>query len=284
MQDPEILHMGLSPMVTGHWIEPDTAAREFYLHKQRQRRRLGEHVYRVLPESEPAQRELANLLAQHLLRDHPGVYRRSGALLHCVQAGVSLPLEDSETLWNSSLWVADDLVVMQAHDGDYRMTAASLCSPSHWRLEDKFGLPLGRIHAVIPDFNARLKPGVDRFLAHLRVDRPVVRYNWGLQLGDALCQRPGEDDPATDETLYYRVERQSLRRLPASAAIVFTIRVYLHPLAALLPVPGALAQLLAAVDACSPAIYQYKDFARVEPALEPWRRLLAHSGSPQGGR
>lgn len=286
MSEPEILHMGLAPMASDCWIEPDTAARDFYLHKQRQRQRLGDRVYRALPESEPAQRELAQLLATHLLRDHPGSYHQTDSRLEYIPAAAALPLEHSEMLWNCSLWVADDLVIMQQQEADYRLTAASLCSPSHWRLEDKFGLPLTHIHEVIPRFNTSLQARVSRFLAHLRADHPVVRCNWGLQLGDGLCQRPGELGGAIDDTLYYRVERQSLRRLPASAAIVFTIRVYLHPLAVLRQVPGALPQLLAAIDTCDPAIREYKDFARMEPALKPWRELCASAttGAPEGGQ
>ncbi|MFO7552014.1 MAG: DUF3445 domain-containing protein, partial [Haliea sp.] len=96
-------------------------------------------------------------------------------------------------------------------------------------------------------------------------------HNWSVQAGNALCVRPGEGSEGTAAELYYRSERQSLRRLPQTGAIVFTIRVYLHPLAALASVPGAIVQLLAAIDACSPALYEYKGFAAVEDALAAWR-------------
>lgn len=270
MQSPELLHMGLSPMPTSAWTEPDADTALFHQHKLRQRQRLGDRVWRALPESVPAQEETAQLLAAHLQRDYPAFYSRQGSSLRCADGEFTVPLNDGEPLWNSSLWIADDLVLMQQRGREYVLTAASLCSPSHWRLEDKFDCSMSSIHGVIPGFDASLGPKVERFFTHLRVDHPVVRHNWSLQSGNVLCARPGEESPGSGE-LYYRTERQSLRRLPQTGAIVFTIRVYLHPLSLLASVPGAIPQLLAAIDACSPALYAYKGFAALEDGLAAWR-------------
>ena len=271
MQSPELLHMGLSPMPTTAWIEPDADALLFYRHKLQQRQRLGQRVWQALPESMPAQLETARLLAAHLQRDYPALYSTRGQTLRCAGGEFTVPLEGGEPLWNSSLWIADDLVLMEPRGREYVLTAASLCSPSHWRLEDKFAQNMSTIHEVIPGFDVALQPKIERFFAHLRVEHPVVRHNWSVQAGNALCMRPGEKPGSATAGLYYRSERQSLRRLPRTGAIVFTIRVYLHPLAALASVPGAIAQLLAAIDACSPALYEYKGFAAVEDALAAWR-------------
>ncbi len=271
MHSPELLLMGLSPMPADAWTEPDADALLFYNHKLRQRQLLGDRVWRALPASLPAQRETAQLLAAHLRQDYPELYWAHGPLLHCAKGAFEAPLESSEPLWNSSLWIADDLVLMEQRGGEYILTAASLCSPSHWLLEEKFERGLSAIHGPIPGFDAALGPKVERFFSHLRVEYPVVRHNWSVQAGDALCARPGGPGPGADAALYYRTERQSLRRLPQTGAIVFTIRVYLHPLSALAKVPGAIPQLLAAIDACPPALYEYKGFARVEHALGAWR-------------
>ena len=274
MQSPELLHMGLSPMPTSAWIEPDADALLFYRHKLQQRQRLGECVWRALPASVPAQVETARMLAAHLQQDYPALYSRQGALLHCAGGEFAVPVvEDSEPLWNSSLWIADDLVLMEQRGAEYVLTAASLCSPSHWRLEEKFDRSMSSIHELIPGFDLALQPKIERFFAHLRVEHPVVRHNWSVQAGNALCARPGEAGVGAGGELYYRSERQSLRRLPQTGAIVFTIRVYLHPLPALAAVPGAIDQLLAAIDAFPPALYQYKGFAAVEDALAVWRKV-----------
>lgn len=63
---------------------------------------------------------------------------------------------------------------------------------------------------------------------------------------DALgtVPRPAPPKPLP-ERMRLRVERQTLRRLPRSGAIVFTIRVYLTPLAEL--GPGESGRLAAAI-------------------------------------
>ena len=276
MQSPELLHMGLSPMPTSAWTEPDADALLFYRHKLEQRQVLGGRVWQAMPESLPAQLEAARMLAAHLQQDYPNLYSRQDALLSCAGGEFAVPLmEDSEPLWNSSLWIADDLVLMEQRGAEYILTAASLCSPSHWRLEEKFDRSMSSIHEVIPGFDTALGPKIERFFAHLRVERPVVRHNWSVQTGSALCARPGGDAGGSAGGLHYRSERQSLRRLSRTGAIVFTIRVYLHPLSALAAVPGAMPQLLAAIEACPPALYAYKGFAAVEDALAVWREVGA---------
>jgi hypothetical protein len=57
-------------------------------------------------------------------------------------------------------------------------------------------------------------------------------------------QRPEPPKPLP-ERMRLRVERQTLRRLPRSGAIVFTIRVYMTPLAEL--GPGEAGRLAAAI-------------------------------------
>ncbi len=268
LRNPTVLSMGLAPLNAHTWIEPDDALPRFFGHKQAVRSRLGSRVFRALPASLPAQREASQLLAAHLERDHPGFYRRDGAFLHSAAGAISVEAQSAEPLWAISLAVADDLLLLQQRDDEYLLTAASLCSPSHWRLEDKFEQPLTAIHGDVPGFAHTLQPRVNRFLQHLRPEHPVVRFNWGLQCGDALCVR---ENGAATGPLHYRCERQSLCRLPNTAAILFTIRVYLCPLAALASVADAIPSLLQAVDACPTELAVYKGFDRIERELASYR-------------
>ncbi|WP_116368776.1 heme-dependent oxidative N-demethylase family protein [Parahaliea mediterranea] len=274
----ELLQMGLAPMPPAQWIEPDREAGRYHLNKLAQRARLGDCVYRALPASLPAQRELASLLLEHLLHSHPDVFQRhsqrQAQQLYCMPGGFRVPLAHEEVLWNASLWVADDLVIMEPRGDSYALTAASLCAASQWRLEDKFGGSLAAIHAVIPGFDQALLPRVERFFHHLKPAHPVVRFNWSLQHGHTLNRRPGSEGGA-GEPLYYRVERQSLRRLPQTGAVVFTIRVYLHPLTQLADVDGALPALLRAIDANPVGMQQYKGFERFAAALAAYRQQAA---------
>ncbi len=270
---PDILQMGLSPLGTGLWIETDNELGHYHRHKLDQRARHGDRVYRASPDSQPAQRELARLLLRHLVEDQDGLYRIEDARLRCIPGDFAEPLDAAEPLWNCSLWVADDLVIMAPRADTYVLTAASLCSPSHWRLADKFERPIREIHDPIPGFHPALSPGIDRFFAHLRVAHPVVRGNWGVQVGDRLDRHPDEAEAPVDPgaPLFYRCERQSLLRLPETGAIAFTIRVYLHPLAQLREFPDALPALFAAIDATPPALARYKGFDALAPALARYR-------------
>jgi len=122
----------------------------------------------------------------------------------------------------------------------------------------------------------KLQPSPTRFFRRLSPSSPVERHNWLIQvlpptpvpasassqvpspleelswaegmfgpedmLGTAPRPAPPEPRP---ERVRVRVERQTLRRLPRTGAIVFTIRVYLTPLADL--GPGEAERLAAAI-------------------------------------
>jgi hypothetical protein len=271
---PEVLQMGLSPLQAKLWIETDGDLGRYHRHKHRQRERHGERVYRGDPGSTVAQRELAGRLLRHLSEEQGQLYRLEEGKLSCEHGGFSVAVDAAEPLWCCSLWVADDLVIMEKRGSEYHLTAASLCFPSHWQLEEKFGRPMREIHDPIPGFHRKLSPRIDRFFDHLRPEHPVVRYNWSLQAGGRLSQRLEEtEDCPPGAALFYRTERQSLVRLPQSGAIAFTIRVYVHPLEALAEVPGALSAMFAAIDATPRALARYKGFDRLEPALSRYREL-----------
>ncbi len=272
LQRPEVLHMGLTPLGDSSWIEPDRDLGSFYRHKLAQRARYGDRVYRATTDSLPAQRELSERLLEHLRTAHAAHFRLGDGQLHCDFADIHTPLTSDEPLWNCSLWVADDLVIMERGRDGYRLTAASLCSASHWRLEDKFDRPMALVHDPIPDFRQQLTPRIDRFFEHLKSEHPVVRYNWALQEGDSLNERLEEAKKVdSGSSLYYRCERQSLVRLPQTGAIAFTIRVYLHPLETLAAIEGALPALFEAIDNTPPQLAAYKGFDRLEIALARYR-------------
>ena len=280
MANPEVLLMGLSPLRETPWIETDTDIGRYHRHKLAQRRERGDAVYRAADRSLPAQRELSTLLRRHLLEAHGALYETRDRGLRCLPGDFSADLtgdespctDDGEVLWQASLCVADDLVIMQEEAGQYVLTAASLCCPSHWYLADKFERPMRAIHDPIPGFHTALSDRIERFFSHLRAQHPVVRFNWSVQADDALAQLPHlEPEVHADTPLFYRSERQTLVRLPGSGAIAFTIRVYIHPLEMLHEVEGALPALFAAIENTPPALQHYKGFDALAPALQKYR-------------
>jgi hypothetical protein len=149
-----------------------------------------------------------------------------------VDLGASTP-----ALWRAAQLVQDDLVLMRASPRGWRLVAASLCFPSAWSLTEKFRLPMDEIHAHVPHFPGRMGERVARIFDNLKVDQPVWRLNWSIYDDADLHHPESKQGPRAwagaegrfGETAFIRVERQTLRRLPASGDILFTIRIYVDP-------------------------------------------------------
>ena len=135
--------------------------------------------------------------------------------------------------------VQEDLCILQEVEGELRLTAGVLCFPNRWRLSDKLGRPMMAIHEPVPSYAERLGKPVDRFIGMLAPERPVWRLNWSLTDDPALFQPVGHGRRDTDPDItpenagpriFLRVERQTLRRLPRTGAVLFTIRTHQRPL------------------------------------------------------
>lgn len=140
----------------------------------------------------------------------------------------------------------EDMCLLQrfAEEDYYRLIGAAVAWPTDWHPKDKLGLPLRALHAPIAGYEEQLASGVDRFMATLRPGAIYGRRNWFI----APTGNPrwlAEGAPAEQfahvtpdnaaEALFVRSERQTLRRLPETGAILFTIGVYVEPLGALAP-------------------------------------------------
>ena len=138
-----------------------------------------------------------------------------------------------------SAW--EDMCLLTRRDGEdiYRLVGAAVAFPTDWHPADKLGLPLVAMHAPIDGYAEQLATGVDRFMAKLRPGRIFGRCNWFVAPTGAhrwIAREPASEAFAhvtpenAGETLFVRCERQALRRLPASGAIVFTIGIHVAPL------------------------------------------------------
>ncbi|MEX2130047.1 MAG: DUF3445 domain-containing protein [Pseudohongiellaceae bacterium] len=242
-----VLRLGVQPLDFSQWILPAQDLAVFHRHKQSSRAQYGDRVYQALPDSEPAQLELKELLLQHLLAEHGAAYVRAGDELRHHPSGLTWDLEPQQ-LWFVSCWVQEDLCIMEEHNGEYLLTAASVCSPSNWKLEEKIGRNLDFIHDPVTGYKAELAPRVNRLFNSLKPEKPLVRLSWSMQNDNELFWRKDLGLGVTGSQKYWRVERQTLRRLPKTGAIVFTIRVSLHSFSRMAQQPGfddAVAAILA---------------------------------------
>jgi hypothetical protein len=146
----------------------------------------------------------------------------------------------------AALAVHEDLCLLTKREGEdvYRLIGAAVAWPSDWRPAQKIGLPLRALHAPIAGYEEQLATGVDRFMETLRPGLIYGRCNWFIAAtGERrwLPDRPPAEAFAhvtpdnAGATLFVRSERQTLRRLPQTGAILFGIGIYVEPLGNLSP-------------------------------------------------
>jgi hypothetical protein len=242
--------IGLKPLDPHEWIEIDGDLENYLAEKDRLYGTLPEKVFVEEADTGEAQREILDALVAYLPERFPETYRRIGDAIEIPALGRRIALNAAETppLRTASLLVPEDLILMRKGDNGWRLAAGSLCFPSSWSLTEKFGKPLHDIHEPVPGFGPGTRPAelIERMFDRLQ-GQAVERFNWSLQAGDALyhpiSQRQridratmqpskfSEDEIAAQA--FIRVERQTLRKLPKSQDILFTIRIYLNPLSML---------------------------------------------------
>ena len=203
--------MGLVRLSEGEWLQPDPD--------------LGARAagfaewpegIQLTPEADAPGRELAEML------------------------GVSGALPDA------ALASHEDMCLLTKSEGEevYRLIGAAVAWPSDWHPADKIGLPLRALHAPIAGYEEQLATGVDRFMETLKPGAIYGRCNWfiaatgerrWLAQGDPRKQFAHVTAQNAGDTLFVRSERLTLRRLPQTGAILFTIGIYVEPLGSLAP-------------------------------------------------
>ena len=138
-----------------------------------------------------------------------------------------------EALVEAALRVADDLcILIPDAEGMPRLVAAVLCSPNRWRLTEKIGGTMASIHMPVARYDIDLDSPVNAVLKRMNVEKPMWRTNWGISNHPALFQPdipPHTPDMAIGD-MWFRTEWQTLRRLPDTGAILFTIRTFVEKL------------------------------------------------------
>ena len=191
--------------------------------------------------------------------------------------GAAAPTGDDHPLIEAARLVQEDLAVMQRIDGFWVLTAGVVCFPSHWTVSDKIGLPLDGIHVPVAHYESELSERVDRFHDRLMSLSPVWRRNWSV-IPTPELHLPAYGYPwkAVDSIepdgspMWIRSEYQTLRRLPESGAILFTIRIQRAPLGVLRQRPDLAAKMRAAIDTWDAPKRRYASTGSTLAALAEW--------------
>jgi dimethylamine monooxygenase subunit A len=248
---PPRFDVGLKPIGLADWLLPDDQA-GWLAEKNQLLDTQRDAVFVADAASLPAQHEVATLIATEL-----------GVILNT----------DEPPLVAAARHVSDDLVIMQQRDGAWTNTACCLCNPTFFSAGFAYGKSLASLHAPVPDGDFGLASRIGRVFTNLAPNKVLERHNWTVQWSDTrYCPDGGPlraaaaaaDTSQGADHLFVRVERQTIRALPASGAILFTIRIQLSQLAPLLANPDHAAAFRQAWTDAPQNVRDYKKWAVLE--------------------
>lgn len=233
----------------------------------------------------------------YLPQRYPSLFRSTPTGIHNILTNETFdittrPLPE-DPMATAGRLVQDDLAIMfEKPDNQYYLLAGSILLAGFWRLSDKFGMPLSEIHTSgdVPGFKTKLEKGMMNFFRRVQPAQPVLRNNYFIQVDDNLAwsHSIGSEDPVSEEDggvskqahgwssaeknkaiehHYFRSERQSLRRLPRSGGVVFTIRTYFEPITKVADEVGVPGRLASAVRSWGDDVATYKGRERYQEVL-----------------
>lgn len=249
------LAMGLRPLEMAQWLDIDEHYDEELALKTTLLSDAFDVVVATNSEGDEASAELLDEVTTFLTIVHPELVPSTSSIEHPIVAASRL--------------VQEDLCVLVKDDA-WRLRAACVCFPSRWQLASKIGTTLDDIHAPVPGYDVELARPTNSFFDRLTPSRSFWRLNWTL-LDSPELHQPTVARAAPSGDLgewFFRVERQTLRQLPQSKAIVFTIRTYVASATSLRDRDDTfVSSLLNALEGAPTAMKTYKGWTGVAERL-----------------
>lgn len=272
------VNMGLRKIEPEEWIELDSHFPKYHADRVARIDERGSKCVNTHPDAYPAAMELLQELTDYLPARYPSMFKRTATGIDNLWSGESFnivehPLRQDPMAICGRL-VQDDLAVMiKQPDGEYHLLAGAILLAGFWRLSDKYGMSLSEIHTSgdVPHFKEKLQTSMLKFFERLKCNTFYSRNNYFIQVDDCLPWSHSigdEDSPVVswstaenDKAIgnhWFRSERQSLRRLPKTGAIIFTIRTYFLPITEMAQEPFVPGRLASAIRSWDDEISRYK--------------------------
>jgi len=293
-----------------NWVKIDKT----YASQQREKERLLETLDHNLVFAtnddactEAAKNELLSMLIDYLPKRFPDKFeRREGGIYNkmleeFVSDSTSKDVDDP--LLRAARLTQEDWCMMEWKDEHeaYVLTAASLFFPMRWSLQDKWNQPMLGIHKPVDGFMNHLAKRVADLFKAMSPDAPVLRGNWaffndldgpldlytpsGHEARNAEHQISKYEGEATGRQLTFRAEYQTLRKLPESRAIVFSIRTYQFYLEEFKNFPREdVEDLINAIENIHPEFVAYKSASFWKEASLEYLKKNVLSGMPASTR
>jgi dimethylamine monooxygenase subunit A len=252
--------LGVRPLDLHDWIELGPDADAAIAAKVRLSAEHHDTVFAVLDDVEAESSEVAVELLEHLRTRWPDRYgdTQLDPALHPLDAAARL--------------VPEDLILLVERDGRLVFGGGSVCFPNRWDLRSKLGLSMAGVHAPVDRLNEQLEAPIDAFFERLTPQRSFWRLGWGIldtpewytPVDGTAAPRPA--DPGPDDH-FLRVERETLRRLPATNCVLFTIRTYVTAIPDVAADPDVARRLADSLDALPDDVRGYKAVRSIADAL-----------------
>lgn len=270
---PPFHRVGTHAVDDDGWLLPDAARKMELDLRSRLLDERREIVFACLPSAEAAATDTLGLVVDWL--DARGVH-------HAEVDAKEHPLVAAGRL------VQEDVCVMVRRDGDWHLDAGVLCFPTLWELNERLGLPTGRVHERVAHYD-EIGSRVDTFFDRLRPDRIVWRRNLSIQpfphlhlpvqKFDTRARRVDVGDDGSP--FWIRSERQTLRRLVDHEAIVFTIKIQTVPARAMLARPDLARAISEQIASWDDALIDYKFGERtIVDGFAGWLDAVATGAAP----
>lgn len=241
-------------------------------------------------------------LVNTLVEEHPALYsfasQSKATTLDCRLSGETLSFDPDFRLRASNgptplcpsytdgldalaCQVQEDLAIVRIDRHEDKLVALHLCLPNHWAADEKIGHSFISAHAAVPGME-KINQNVQPLLQAILDRGPFVRFAWGIATDTRLncyphtaLQRGLDPSPSRkfdpdDPSLYLRVERQVLHRIPDTQCILFTIRTYFYDTVTIATEPTHIPSLIAAINSMTARQLEYKGLLQDKPAIVQW--------------
>lgn len=274
---PKAFEIGVAPKERdAHWLRPFERMGAYLAKKSTLLEAEFDLVFADIGGTDDAQKQVFDLVSEHLLTTFPDTYQKAGNNIRVLADGGQCDVQINAAeppLLTASKLVADDLVIMSKTADGWQLSCGCVCFPSAWNMRDKIGKIMAEVHAPVPGFTEGTRKAkiIERMFDGLQIGATVDRHNWSLHSVDDLHLPAPEDGDFADmedlARLFLRGEVQTLTKLPGGTDILFTIGVFVDPLAALQRNPHLVGDLNMQLMALNEAQLDYKGLRGVRDRL-----------------
>ena len=273
--------IGLKPIQKESWLEIDNLFSTEIAEKKKLLKNKRSDVLITPSSSFSIQKEVLTTILEHLQLFHANHFNINKETVEIIKTKeIYNHQKFPNPLELASMLVQEDLIIMKQIEEDYHLESASLCAPTRWSLKDKFRESLSRIHKEVPGYEQKIGKRVDSIFSNLPDDKIFERFNWSIFDSPELFQPINsktlvEIRDLRPQELFIRVERQTIRRLQQSKSVLFTVRVHVDPITAILDSKRSIEDLITAISNLDLDMKNYKVITPFEENLINWLKSKA---------